>query len=93
MDTEQLAQTIVGGPRLEREPYWLRRCHGFRVDWADGRVGIVEDVLYGADREQPAALAVRVGLFGRRVDLVDVDEVEALAPRARRVVLRAANPS
>lgn len=90
MATEPLVQAVVEGCRLEEEPYWLRQCHGFRVDWADGRVGIVEDVLYGADRDRPAALAVRVGLFGRRVDLVDVEEVAALVPRARRVVLRAA---
>ena len=36
------------------DPYWLRHSHGFRVVSARGRVGIVEDVLYGADRERPA---------------------------------------
>jgi hypothetical protein len=38
--------------------YWLRNCHGFRVETPRGRLGIVEDVLYGAEHDESAALAV-----------------------------------
>ena len=46
------------------DTYWIRNCHGFRVYSPRGRLGIVEDVLYGGDPDRPAALAVRGGLFG-----------------------------
>ncbi|HET9545465.1 MAG TPA: hypothetical protein VFO88_07795 [Gaiellaceae bacterium] len=71
------------------DPYWLRHSHGFRVVSARGRVGIVEDVLYGADRERPSALAVRGGLFGTRVEIVPVEEVAHVIPRSKLLSLRA----
>ena len=70
------------------EGYWLRFCHGFKVVSARGRVGIVEDVLYGADRERPSALAVRGGLFGTRVEIVPVEEVAHIVPRSKLLSLR-----
>lgn len=69
--------------------YWLRHCHGFRVDSPRGRVGIVEDVLYGAERDRASALAVRGGLFGQRVELIPIEEVDTIAPRRKRIVLGA----
>lgn len=69
--------------------YWLRHCHGFRVDTPRGRVGIVEDVLYGAHHDRPSALAVRGGLFGRRLELVPIEEVDTIDPRRKRLVLGA----
>jgi hypothetical protein len=68
--------------------YWLSQCHGFRVDSKEGRIGIVEDVLFGADR-RPAALSVRTGLLARKLVLIPVEDVERVIPRARRVLLRA----
>ena len=84
-------RTVEIGRRRDEaldEGYWLRHCHGFRVDSAGGRVGIVEDVLYGADLDQPSALAVRGGLFGRRLEVVEIEQVEAVLPRDKRVRLR-----
>lgn len=69
--------------------YWLWFCHGFKVVSPRGRLGIVEDVLYGAERERPSALAVRGGLFGTRVELVPVEEVVHVVPRSKLLALRA----
>jgi hypothetical protein len=68
--------------------YWARNCHGFHVETSSGRLGIVENVLYGADPDRPAALAVRGGLFGTRVELVPIEQVADLEPRQKRVTLR-----
>ena len=65
--------------------YWIRHCHGFRVDSPRGRVGIVEDVLYGADRDRPAVLAVRGGVLGGRLQLVSIGEVASIDPRRKRL--------
>jgi len=72
--------------------YWLSHCQGFRVDSPDGRVGFVEDVCYGVDPDRPEALAVRVGILGRKVVLVAVDEVVEIIPRKERIILRAMPP-
>jgi uncharacterized protein YrrD len=74
----------------EQAAYWLRRCQGFRVESKGRRVGIVEDVLYGAEHERPSALLVRTGTFRRRLEAISVDDVEAIFPRdmSLRVVRR-----
>ena len=71
------------------DSHWLRYCHGFRVETPDGRLGIVEDVLYGEDLQRPMALAVRGGLFGQRVELVPVEKVDAIEPDRKRLTLTA----
>ncbi len=43
--------------------YWLRYCHGFHVDTPAVDSVFVENVLYGANHDGPAALAVLGGLF------------------------------
>lgn len=65
----------------EHAAYWLRRCQGFRVESQGQRVGIVEDVLYGAEHNRPSALLVRTGIFKRRLEAISVDDVEAINPR------------
>ena len=81
------------GRHLERgdvgRDYWLSHCQGFRVDSADGRVGIVEEVVFASRRACPDALAVRGGLFGTRLLLVLPSDVEAISPRQRRLLIRA----
>ncbi len=72
----------------EQAAYWLRRCQGFQVDSAGGRVGIVEDVLYGAEHDRPSALLVRSGIFKRRLEAISLDDVEAIYPRAQRLSVR-----
>ena len=39
--------------------------------------------------DRPDALAVRAGLFGRRLRLISVDDVAEIIPREMRIVLRA----
>jgi hypothetical protein len=73
---------------LTGDTYWLRHCHGFRVDSEERRLGVVEDVLYGAELDRPAALAVRGGLFGGRLEIVPVESVDEISPRAKRIAIR-----
>jgi hypothetical protein len=68
--------------------YWLRECHGFQVDSQGRRLGVVEDVLYGAELDRPSALAVRGGLFGTRLEIVPVEAVDEISPRAKRIAVR-----
>ena len=72
----------------EQAAYWLRRCQGFRVDSERRRIGIVEDVLYGAEHDRPSALLVRGGIFKRRLEAISLDDVEAIYRRAHRISVR-----
>ena len=73
---------------MTSDTHWLRECHGFRVDWQGRRLGVVEDVLYGAELDRPAALAVRGGLFGGRLQIVPVEAVDEISPRSKRIAIR-----
>lgn len=66
-------------------------CEGFQVDSPDGRVGFVERILFeDPDTDDaPAALVVRVGLFGRNTLLLDAADVRAVDLRRRRVTVPA----
>ena len=65
-----------------------RRCRGFRVQSPDGHVGFVEEVLYGSDPEEPAALAVRSGIFCQRVEIVALEAIVEIVASERRIVVR-----
>jgi hypothetical protein len=69
---------------------WVARCEGFGVISPDGRIGTVEEVLYGPSRrwDSPTELAVQAGRRGKRRLIVPVDEVAAVVPDDRVVVLR-----
>jgi hypothetical protein len=73
--------------RASRSSEWLPVCHGFRLEAGGKRLGIVEDVLYGHDRD-PAALLVRGGLFGTRATIVAVEDVVEVIPSSKRVIVR-----
>jgi hypothetical protein len=91
-DPEEGTMSASARAAPEREPlsdYWLRHCHGFRVDSPDGRIGTVENVRFDTPPTEPRALAVRMGLFGKRLLIVSVGEIEAILPRQERVVLPA----
>jgi hypothetical protein len=77
----------------EQAAYWLRRCQGFRVDSEGRRLGVVEDVLYGAEHDRPSALLVRTGILKRKLEAISLEDVEAIYPRARRLSLRALSQS
>jgi hypothetical protein len=83
-------RTAEGLPAVNREQaaYWLRRCHGFRVDSQGTRMGTVEDVLYAAELDRPAALLIRSGIFVRRLETISVEDIEAIDPRAQRLWVR-----
>ena len=63
---------------------WGPVCRGFSVAFGDGERGRVEQVRRGEGR---IALVVSTGLFVRHLVTVDSDDVEAILPRARRVVV------
>ncbi|MGE5151081.1 MAG: hypothetical protein ACM3II_13240 [Rhodospirillaceae bacterium] len=66
----------------------MRSCHGFRVFDVKGRLGVVEEVIYGSySSEMPETLLVRAGLFGRRQVRVAVEDVAEVIPRQTRIVL------
>jgi hypothetical protein len=67
--------------------YWLRRCEGFVVETPTNRIGKVAWIRYGAHAEEPEALAVRRGRFGRTLLLISVDSVERVLPEERRIVV------
>ena len=75
--------------KQQADDYWLGHCHGFKVEAGGRRLGVVEDVLYGAEPARVSALAVRGGLFGNRLDLVPVEAVERVEAREKQVFLRA----
>ena len=56
--------------------YDLRRTQGFLVADSRGRVlGKVESPMYGSRPDEPDALAVRNGFFGRRRHMVPADAI------------------
>jgi hypothetical protein len=67
--------------------YWLHRCEGFRVESAGREVGRVYGLRFKGSLE-PDLLEVRTGLFGRRVLLIPVEQVEELVPKEKRLLLR-----
>jgi hypothetical protein len=67
--------------------YWLHRCEGFRVESPDGEIGTVRGLRF-RDSIEPELLEVRTGLFGRRVLLIPVDQVDEILPKEKRIVLR-----
>jgi hypothetical protein len=71
------------GPRY----YWLCRCEGFRVDTPEGRLGLVEAVMFRMRPDEPDALVVRAGVLGRRLVIVPIDDVEDVLPRRKRIQL------
>jgi hypothetical protein len=75
-------------PLVFDEDYWLCRCHGFRVETASERVGVVADVRFGSRLDRPDELVVQGGLFGSRVVVISVSEVVEVMPRKERIILR-----
>ena len=67
--------------------YWLRRCEGFVVETPTRRIGRVDGIRYGLSQDEPEALAVRAGRFGRKLLLVSIEVVERVDAVERRVIL------
>jgi hypothetical protein len=71
----------------DSHPYWLARCEGFRVDTPEGRLGLVEAVMFKVRPTEPDALIVRTGILGRRLVIVPIDDVADVTPRRQRIML------
>ena len=69
---------------------WVARCEGFGVIAPEGRIGTVEEIRYGPSRrwDGPTELAIQAGRRGKLRLIVPVEEVEAVVPDDRVVVLR-----
>jgi hypothetical protein len=74
-------RTLHSGAWSER--YWLDHSEGFRVESANGRIGMVDEAVPWMD-----AIAVRAGLNGSRILLVPFDQVLLIDPLEERIVLR-----
>jgi hypothetical protein len=70
---------------FDRE-YWLSHCEGFRVDAAEGRIGVVECVQERGPDGVPL-LSVRGGRLGTRLLTVSTADVAFIVPRATRIWL------
>ena len=68
--------------------YWLHRCEGFRVESAGREIGTVHGLRFNGSIE-PDLLEVRAGLFGRRVVLIPVEQVEEIVPEQKLIIVRA----
>lgn len=66
----------------------LRSCRGFTVDFGDGRVGRVTEVVFASLSGKPKALIVETGLFQRRSVEIPVADVASVVLARRRVALR-----
>ena len=85
------ADSLIASGGFHPLEHWLARCTGFRVESPDaGRLGTLEEVLYGAGPggDRPRALAVRSGVFGRRLLLFPVEEIEEIRFEQGRILLR-----
>jgi hypothetical protein len=69
--------------------YWLAHCEGFSVDSEDGRLGSVDGVRHDPRFGDARVLAVRAGLFGKRLLIVPLTEIRSILPRERRIILPA----
>jgi len=76
--------TSETAPTFDRD-YWLRHCEGFRVEAADGSIGVVEAVETASNHRE--LLHVRAGLLGKRILLVPLGSVAFIVPRAKKLWL------
>jgi hypothetical protein len=81
---------VIQTPDLGTD-YWLGRCEGFEVDTPEGRLGIVEWLVFGSRLDRPDAVAVRTGHVLHGSVLIPVDDVERVLPEEGRIIL-AVNP-
>jgi len=84
MTRETLSLQEKLGPRF----YWLCRCEGFRVESPEGRFGLVEAVMFRIRPDEPDALIVRAGVLGHKLVIVPIEDVDDIAPRRERVILK-----
>jgi hypothetical protein len=69
--------------------YWLDHCEGFEVQSPEGKVGVVESVVYAADAARPAYLAVTGGRLLLRTAFVPCGDVVSIDARQTRLEVQA----
>jgi hypothetical protein len=74
-------------PPLDQD-YWLGHCEGFRVDGPDGRLGIVEHVVYRSRADRPDVVAVTSGVWRARTAEVPVADVTEVWSAQERLFVR-----
>lgn len=85
-----LVEVDLGGVNLDPE-YWLRRCHGFLVDSESSEgVGVVDDVELASGSNRAVGLVVASGWFGRHLQTLAVEDLQAIEPSERRLVVKSA---
>jgi hypothetical protein len=77
---------VIQTPGFDND-YWLCRCEGFEVDTPEGRLGIVEWLVFRSRHDRPDALAVQTGHVLHRSVLVAVRDVESVLPEEGRITL------
>jgi hypothetical protein len=82
---------VIETPGFDTD-YWLCRCEGFEVETPEGRLGIVEWLVFDSRHDRPDTFAVRTGHVRHRSVLVAVSDVVNVLPEERRITL-AANPA
>jgi hypothetical protein len=65
----------------------LRRCECFAVYAGARPLGVVDGIRYESRTDRPDVLEVRSGRLGRRLLLVQVDDVEAIDPDEEVVIV------
>jgi hypothetical protein len=74
-------------PRANDRDHWLARCDQFAVYAGDRLLGTVEGIRYQSRADRPDLIEVRGGLFGRRMLVVPVDEVESVLPDEEAILV------
>ena len=57
------------------------------VETPTRRIGRVVGIRYGESSNEPEVLEVRAGFLGRTLLLLSVDDIAALTPKERRIVV------
>jgi len=68
--------------------YWLRHPEGFAVVTSSGRLGYVEEAIFGSRIDWPDFIVFRRSAGGERV-LVPTSQIEDVRPELEEIRLRA----
>jgi hypothetical protein len=87
LPTVELRNT--GAPLANDRSFWLAHCEEFEVFAGESPLGVVHGTRFRSRIDRPDLLEVRLGRRGRRIVLVPVEDVEAIDPEDRIVVVQA----
>ena len=89
LPTVELRNT--GAPLANDRSFWLAHCEEFEVFAGESPLGVVHGTRFGSRIDRPDLLEIRLGRRGRRILLVPVEDVEAIDPKERIVVVQASH--